>query len=177
MEQGKAPSIGTYLQHSGLRFVNADVLALELGIDPYKAAQTADDVRRRLVAMRESFIFETVFSDPVGDKLNFLKEAEEAGYTALLLFIGIPTAQFSDMRVSIRVSKGGHDVPRDKLAERFPRILENLRNALVSLRNVRVYDNSSMKRPYRLVLKLQDGSAMELHSPTPDWLCPLLPAQ
>ena len=174
---GKSSFYRTYLQHSGLRFVNADVLALELGIDPYKAAQAADDVRRQLVAMRESFIFETVFSDPVGDKLNFLKEAEEAGYTALLLFIGIPTAQFSDMRVSIRVSKGGHDVPRDKLAERFPRILENLRKALVSLRNVRVYDNSSMKRPYRLVLKLQDGSAMELHSPTPDWLRPLLPAQ
>ena len=174
---GKSSFYRTYLQHSGLRFVNADVLALELGIDPYKAAQTADDVRRQLVAMRESFIFETVFSDPVGDKLNFLKEAEEAGYTALLLFIGIPTAQFSDMRVSIRVSKGGHDVPRDKLAERFPRILENLRKALVSLRNVRVYDNSSMKRPYRLVLKLQDGSAMELRSPIPDWLRPLLPAQ
>ncbi len=174
---GKSSFYRTYLQHSGLRFVNADVLALELGIDPYKAAQTADDVRRQLVAMRESFIFETVFSDPVGDKLNFHKEAEEAGYTALLLFIGIPTAQFSDMRVSIRVSKGGHDVPRDKLAERFPRILENLRKALVSLRNVRVYDISSMKRPYRLVLKLQDGSAMELHSPTPDWLRPLLPAQ
>ncbi len=174
---GKSSFYRTYLQHSGLRFVNADVLALELGIDPYKAAQTADDLRRQLVAMRESFIFETVFSDPVGDKLNFLKEAEEAGYTALLLFIGIPTAQFSDMRVSIRVSKGGHDVPRDKLAERFPRILENLRKALVSLRNVRVYDNSSMKRPYRLVLKLQDGSAMELHSPTPDWLRTLLPAQ
>ncbi len=174
---GKSSFYRTYLQHSGLRFVNADVLALELGIDPYKAAQTADDVRRQLVAMRESFIFETVFSDPVGDKLNFLKEAEEAGYTALLLFIGIPTAQFSDMRVSIRVSKGGHDVPRDKLAERFPRILENLRKALVSLRNVRVYDNSSMKRPYRLVLKLQDGSAMELRSPTPDWLRALLPAQ
>ncbi len=174
---GKSSFYRTYLQHSGLRFVNADVLALELGIDPYKAAQTADDVRRQLVAMRESFIFETVLSDPVGEKLNFLKEAEEAGYTALLLFIGIPTAQFSDMRVSIRVSKGGHDVPRDKLAERFPRILENLRKALVSLRNLRVYDNSSMKRPYRLVLKLQDGSAMELHSPTPDWLRPLLPAQ
>ena len=174
---GKSSFYRTYLQHSGLRFVNADVLALELGIDPYKAAQAADDVRRQLVAMRESFIFETVFSDPVGDKLSFLKEAEEAGYTALLLFIGIPTAQFSDMRVSIRVSKGGHDVPRDKLAERFPRILENLRKALVSLRNVRVYDNSSMKRPYRLVLKLQNGSAMELHSPTPDWLRPLLPAQ
>ena len=174
---GKTSFYRTYLQYSGFRFVNADVLALELGIDPYKAAQTAGDLRRQLVAMRESFIFETVFSDPVGDKLNFLKEAEEAGYTALLLFIGIPTAQFSDMRVSIRVSKGGHDVPRDKLAERFPRILENLRKALVSLRNVRVYDNSSMKRPYRPVLKQQDGPAMELHSPTPDWLRPLLPAQ
>ncbi len=174
---GKSSFYRAYLQQSGLRFVNADVLAMELGIDAYKAAQAADDVRRQLVATRQSFIFETVFSDPVGDKLSFLKEAEQAGYTALLLFIGIPTAQFSEMRVSIRVSKGGHDVPRDKLEERFPRILENLRKSLVRLPNVRVYDNCSMKRPYRLVLKLQDGSGMKLHPPIPNWLRPLLPAK
>jgi predicted ABC-type ATPase len=174
---GKTSFYRTYLQQSGLRFVNADELALRLDIAPYKAAQAAGDVRRQLVAMRESFIFETVFSDPVGDKLNFLKETEQAGYTTLLLFIGIPTSQFSEMRVSIRVSKGGHDVPRNKLGERFPRILNNLKGALVSVPNVRVYDNSAMNRPYRLVVKLQEGFGLKLHPPIPDWLRPLLPAK
>ena len=74
---------------AALRFVNADVLSREVGLDPYLAAQMADRVRRQLVAERESFVFETVFSDPVGDKLKFLKEAAEAGYTVVLCFIGI----------------------------------------------------------------------------------------
>lgn len=171
---GKSSFYQTYLLQSGLRFVNADVLSMEMGIDAYKAAEIAGSIRHDLVAMRESFIFETVFSDPVGDKLNFLKEAEASGYTTLLLFIGIPSSQFSDMRVSMRVSKGGHDVPRDKLAERFPRILKNLQQALTSLDNVRVYDNSDFKRAYRLVAAKQDGLGLKLSPPIPSWLKPPL---
>lgn len=174
---GKSSFYQTYLLQSGLRFVNADVLSMEMGVDAYKAAEIAGRIRRDLVAMRESFIFETVFSDPVGDKLDFLKEAEASGYTTLLLFIGIPSSQFSDMRVSMRVSKGGHDVPRDKLAERFPRILKNLQRALTSLDNVRVYDNSDFKRAYRLVAAKQDGLALKLSPPIPSWLKPVLPGR
>jgi len=46
----------------------------------------ANVLRRQLVEQRESFVFETVFSDPVGDKLAFLKEAEGSGYTVVLCF-------------------------------------------------------------------------------------------
>lgn len=171
---GKSSFYRTYLQESGLRFVNADLLAHELQIDPYKAARVADDLRRELVALRESFIFETVFSDPVGDKLNFLKQAEQSGYTTLLLFIGIKDAQISETRVAMRISKGGHDVPSEKLVERFPRIMRNLRQALIWLPNVRVYDNSDLKEPYRMIAKLEEGRGIELHPPIPDWLQPLL---
>jgi len=172
---GKTTFYRTYLRPSGLRFVNADVIALDLRVDTYEAAKVADSLRRQLVEQRESFIFETVFSDPVGDKLAFLKEAESLGYSVVLFFIGIKGPDVSDQRVAMRVLKGGHDVPGDKLRERYPRIMNNLRRALLELPNVRVYDNGDLKRPYRLVATREDGREVELHGPTPDWLRAVLP--
>jgi len=144
-------------------------------VDTYEAAKVADSLRRQLVEQRESFIFETVFSDPVGDKLAFLKEAESLGYSVVLFFIGIKGPDVSDQRVAMRVLKGGHDVPGDKLRERYPRIMNNLRRALLELPNVRVYDNGDLKRPYRLVATREDGREVELHGPTPEWLRAVLP--
>src|SRR5208337_2938777 len=83
---GKTTFYHAHLQPAGLRFVNADVLARELAIEPYAAARVADAVRRELVKQRESFVFETVFSDPMGEKLAFLKNAAEAGYNTILCF-------------------------------------------------------------------------------------------
>ena len=172
---GKTTFYRTYLRPSGLRFVNADAVALDLRIDPYKAAHVADRLRRQLIEQRESFIFETVFSDPVGDKLAFLKEVEGAGYTVALFFIGIDSPEVSDERVAMRVLKGGHDVPADKLRERYPRVMRNLRRALVELSNLRVYDNSDLNRPFRLVATLESRLSIQLHEPTPEWLRVLLP--
>jgi len=172
---GKTSFYRTYLMAAGLRFVNADALALELGVDAYRAAQLADGVRRQLIEQRESFIFETVFSDPVGDKIGFLKEAESLGYAVALLFIGIDSEELSDQRVAMRVSKGGHDVPADKIVERYARVMRNLQRALVQLANVRVYDNSDLKNEYRLVAVKQDGGPVAVLEPVPAWLRGLLP--
>jgi predicted ABC-type ATPase len=172
---GKTSFYRAYLQSSGLRFVNADVVAGELGIDAYRAAEIADEVRRQLVELQESFIFETVFSDPVGDKLAFLKEVETKGYTVVLFFIGIGSPQISDERVAMRVSKGGHDVPANKILARYPRVMRNLEKALVELQNVRVYDNTDLKMPFRLVAVREAGAEIRLIQPVPDWLRTLLP--
>ena len=75
---GKTTFYYSHLQPTGLRFINADVLVNELDLDPYAAARVAEALRRQLVEQRESFVFETVFSDPVGDKLAFLKEIGRA---------------------------------------------------------------------------------------------------
>ena len=61
---GKTTFYHAHLQPAGLRFVNADVLAQDLHIEPYAAARVVDAVRHELVKQRESFVFETVFSDP-----------------------------------------------------------------------------------------------------------------
>jgi len=171
---GKSTFYEASLTNTGLYFVNADVLALSLRMDPYAAASLADAVRRQLVARRESFIFETVFSDPVGEKLEFLKEWERAGYTVQVIFIGLSAPEISDERVAMRASRGGHDVPRKKLIERFPRTMKNLKRALVELSSVWVYDHSDLDAGYRLVAKVEDGQGIELWEPTPEWLRVLL---
>lgn len=171
---GKTTFYHTHLRPCGLRFVNADVLARELDLDPYAAARVADALRRELVRERESFIFETVFSDPVGDKLSFLKDAAKQGYTVVLCFIGLSGPAVSEERVAMRVSQGGHDVPAEKLTARFPRTLANLHAAIRGLPYVRVFDNDDLRRPFRQVAVFEQGRLANVSKPVPKWLQPML---
>ena len=118
----------------------------------------ADALRRELLRQKESFVFETVFSDPVGDKLAFLEEAASSGYTVVLLFIGLPDPGVSEERVSMRVSQGGHDVANEKLRSRFPRTLANLRTAIRELPHVIVFDNSDLALPFRRVAVFEQNA-------------------
>jgi predicted ABC-type ATPase len=173
---GKTTFYYAHLEPAGLRYVNADLLAQELKIDAYEAADLAGSIRQELVRQRESFVFETVFSDPVGDKLAFLIDAAATGYTVLLCFIGTSGPKVSEERVAMRVSQGGHDVPTEKLLSRYPRTLANLREALRRLLHVWVFDNDDLRRPFRLVAICENGRVTELHEPVPAWLRPLLPS-
>jgi predicted ABC-type ATPase len=171
---GKTTFYEAHLKASGLRFLNADVLAGELGIDAYQAAEVAAKLRQEFVSQGESFVFETVFSDPVGDKLSFLKNAAQQGYTVVLCFIGIADADRSEERVAMRVSQGGHDVPTDKLNARFPRTMTNLRQAIQALPCVLIFDNDDLRAPYRLKAVFQNGGPTFLGKPVPAWLQPVL---
>jgi predicted ABC-type ATPase len=171
---GKSTFYSAFLKQSGLRFLNADEIARELEIDAYKAAAVANALRTELVKQRESFVFETVFSDPVGEKVDFLKSAAASGYTVALCFIGIPSAEISDQRVSMRVSQGGHDVPAEKLKERFPRTLANLKRAMEELPLVLVFDNGDLSRPYRKLAEFGNGRKMFAAENLPKWFASLL---
>ena len=172
---GKTTFYRAHLEPAGLCYVNADVLAHELELEPYDAARVADALRQAFVDRGESFVFETVFSEPVGDKVAFLEEAEQAGYTVVLCFIGIADPETSIERVSMRVSRGGHDVPDEKLMSRFPRILENLRGAIDRLPHVLIFDNQDLSRPFRRVAVFEDRKLAESAKPVPGWLRPLMP--
>jgi predicted ABC-type ATPase len=126
---GKSTFYHAHLASGALRFVNADDLASELAIDASEAVQLANRLRQELVEQRESFVFETVLSDPVGDKVDFLSRAAAQGYTVVMVFIGVDGPEISEERVAMRVMQGGHDVPSEKLAARFPRTLANLARA------------------------------------------------
>ena len=167
---GKSTFFHAHLAQAGLRFVNADELARGLSIDAAEAAQLANRIRQELLEQGESFVFETVLSDPVGDKVDFLARAAARGYTVVLIFIGIDDAQVSEQRVAMRVMQGGHDVPAEKLAARFPRTMRNLARAIQRLPHVLVFDNTDLAHPFRQVAEFRDCKLLSANEPIPRWL-------
>ena len=171
---GKTTFYHAHIAPAALRYVSADVLARELNMDAYAAAKAADALRRALLKQKESFAFETVFSDPVGDKLTFLKQAVVAGYVVVLCFIGLDDAGLSEDRVAMRVSQGGHDVPTEKLKSRYPRVMANLKAAIRTLPLVYVFDNSDLRSPFRKVAIFRNGRATEKMKTVPTWFKTLI---
>lgn len=166
---GKTTFYHAHVAFAGLRFIEPDALAVELGADAYTAAKMADALRRRFVSAGESFAFETVFSDPVGEKLRFLKEAVSAGYTVVMCFIGLADPDLSETRVAMRVSQGGHDVPTEKLRSRFPRTMENLKAAVRELPIVYVFDNSDLSVGFRRISVFKQGRQIYADAVQPEW--------
>jgi predicted ABC-type ATPase len=166
---GKSTFFSSHLAHAGMRFVNADLLAQALKLTAQQAMEAADALRSELIRQGESFITETVFSDPVGAKLGLFSNAMAQGYTVILLFIGISGPERSDERVAMRVSQGGHDVPPDRLIARYPRTLANLRSSLQLLSGVIVYENDDLRHPYRLIARVERGIVEEATRDLPAW--------
>ena len=166
---GKTTFYHVHLEDSSLHYVSADVLAQELDLEAYAAASMADAIRRELLRHRESFIFETLFSDPLGDKLSFMKEAVAQGYTVALCFIGLEGPALSGERVAMRVSQGGPDVPEEKIIARYPRTMANLQKAIRDLPHVEVYDNSELHRPFRRIAEFAQGRRKFLAKHLPLW--------
>ena len=171
---GKTTFFHAHLREAGLRFVNADDIARELDVSAYEAAEIADALRHELVRQRESFVFETVFSDPAGEKLAFLTDAAATGYNVVLCFIGISGPETSEERVAMRVSQGGHDVPPEKLLTRFPRTVANLKAAIQTLPVVLIFDNDDLAAPFRKVAEYRNGRAVFVADPVPEWLRAML---
>lgn len=166
---GKSTFYESFLKPAGLRFLNPDVLAHELQVDAAVAAQMVTALRRQMLVGKESFVFETVFSDPAGDNLQFLKDAVASGCLVLMCFIGIGSAQKSEERVAMRVSQGGHDVPSEKLKTRFARTMGNLQSAIKELPHVMIFDNSDLREPFRPVARYEEGNVVVVNEPAPGW--------
>jgi predicted ABC-type ATPase len=175
---GKSTFFKAYLQALALPFINADEIAKRLreaeppnpaeGLDRL-AFQAAEDLRNSFLEGRLSFCTETVFSDPGGAKLDFLRRAHDFGYYSFLTFIGLSAPDLSIARVVQRVEQGGHDVPDDKLRGRFPRTLANLAKAIPLVDEAFLFDNTSEDEPYRLVATFSNGQAVRRAELLPAW--------
>jgi predicted ABC-type ATPase len=154
---GKSTFFHAHLADTGLRFVNADDLAVEMGLGAYEAAELAASLRAGLVGQRESFVFETVLSDPVGAKVAELADASRNGMHVVMVFIRVDSPETSKQRVAMRVMQGGHDVPDEKLEARFQRTLANLDRAIEALPVVIIFDNTDLAHPFRLEAVYETG--------------------
>jgi predicted ABC-type ATPase len=127
-----------------LELVNADEierlanLAGE-GIDSYVAAERAAARRSELIAAGRSFITETVFSHR--SKVELLETAIDAGYVVSLHVLIIPLA-VAIARVGERAAHGGHDVPRQKMTERYARLWDVIAEAIALATEATVWDSS-----------------------------------
>ena len=152
-------------------FVNADLYEAEHlqhmpdpAIRSNAAREWADARREALLDAGISFTSETVFSHP--SKIALIQSARERGFIVVLIVVGLDDTETLLARVARRVQHGGHDVPRERILERYPRTLMNLRSA-VKLANVAfLYDSTS---PHRLVATCEEGACIQQDDRVPNW--------
>jgi predicted ABC-type ATPase len=142
----------------GSPFVNADEIAKHRWpADPaahaYEAARVAADTRAKLIKLRRTFIAETVFSHP--SKLELIEAAHAADYTVVLHVVLVPE-ELAVQRVKHRVIAGGHDVPEDKIRQRYQRLWALVATAIARCDSAIAYDNSARKGP-RIVAQMSGG--------------------
>jgi len=174
---GKSTFYRTQLEPLGLQFINADILAKELYPQApeehsYDAAKLATEMRFRLLHEGRSFCFETVFSHP--SKIDFVAQAKALGYQIILVFIHLDTVSLNQARVAQRLSEGGHNVPDEKVANRIPRLLQNIKQTLPLCDEVRILNNSRIDNPFQQVAVIRNGQTIQQGIPLPDWAKDLL---
>jgi predicted ABC-type ATPase len=120
--------------------VNSLLTAPKESCDAYVAAAIADLIRERLLIAGKSFSFETVMSHP--SKVEFFARAHGAGYRTYLYFVATETPDLNARRVENRAELGGHNVPVEKIRERYERSLQLVSAALRHAYRAYIFDNS-----------------------------------
>lgn len=129
-------------------------------INSYFASVISDFIRNKLMQNLKSFSFETVMSSP--DKISLLKKANQLGYKTYLYFIATEGYEINISRVKYRVSRGGHDVPKDKIVSRYFRSLDLLVEAIKNSWRAYIFDNSGGEE--FLLAEVKNGKIVEIKS-------------
>ena len=131
------------------------------------AMRHAENIRRKCLTERRSLVFETVFS--TGEKIQFIRQAKQAGYFVRFFFIATDTPQINAARIAKRVAQGGHDVPTRKGFERFYKSVGNLVSALRLVDRGYVYDNSVDGESPALQFRTDAGQIKKIYRQNHDW--------
>jgi predicted ABC-type ATPase len=112
-------------------FINADLIAAGLApLAPETELLAASrlflgEIAARIQA-RQDFAFETTLSGR--SYLKLIDRLKAENWRTELIYLALPTAEISQLRVAERVRHGGHNIPAADIARRFPRSLRNLLN-------------------------------------------------
>jgi predicted ABC-type ATPase len=190
---GKSSIAGTRLRAAGGAYFNPDeetrrVLTASSGMALGEANGLAwqESVRRLRVAIasKTDYAFETTLGGQTVTEL--LMEAAATGLELFVWYCGLDSAERHLARVQARVSKGGHDIPEQKIRERYYTSRQNLVRLIPQVTTLRVYDNSVEADPAngqtpcpRLVLELARGNVLFPATPTamaatPAWAQPIV---
>lgn len=111
------------------RFINADLIAA--GLSPLAPEQQLLAASRlflreieHCIAAGEDFAFETTLAGR--GYLQLVRRLQNGGWRVELVYLALPSAEMSRLRVAERVAHGGHNIPSHDILRRFPRSLHNL---------------------------------------------------
>lgn len=107
----------------------------------YDAAMAADFIRYQLLEGNNTFTFETVLSD--GRKFEFLREAVAKNFKVYLYFVCTGDPAINIARIANRVQRGGHDVPRATVIDRYSKSLSVLPRVIPITYRCFLFDNST----------------------------------
>lgn len=119
-----------------------------------QAARIVDTTARCLAMLAEPFVLETVLSS---DKYRpLVGTARRAGLIFRLVYVTTIHAEINVARVQQRVRAGGHDVPEDKIRDRWVSSMNNLPWFASQADRLVVVDNSG-QRPRVIALRHLGG--------------------
>lgn len=110
-------------------FINADAIAA--GLNPiHPEAETfnasriyLNEIRSAIMAGKD-FAFETTLAGR--SYLSLVKQLKADGWRVELVYLALPSVEYSHLRVQERVQHGGHNIPAEAIDRRFSKSLRNL---------------------------------------------------
>ena len=177
---GKTSVTGKILKHEwveGCEYINPDFIARDKFGDwnsqemILKAAQFAEKWREECLKKKQSMIFETVLS--ALDKIAFIERAKQQDFFIRLFFISTDNPQINASRVAQRVMKGGHDVPIQKIINRYYKSIANCTLLAKNVDRLYVYDNSIENSLPKLLFRANDGKFVKQYTDMHDWAKPI----
>ena len=131
-------------------FVNADEIAR--GLSPFNPEAMAVHAGRLMLARvnqlldgDESFSVETTLA--TRSYFRLVEKAHARGFRVSLLFLWLNSPEMARLRVSQRVSEGGHNIDDDVIRRRYKLGIQNLFNLFIPIADDwAIYDNSVTPR-------------------------------
>lgn len=145
-------------------YINADEIQRHLQCDTLTAAKIAESTREYFLEQKADFTFESVLS--TNRNFNLMERAKEAGYKVICVYILTKDAEINVARVKSRVIGGGHDVPPEKVRQRYSRAMLLFPRLFKICDELYVYDNSVERNEGepQMIIKWQYGNLETLPS-------------
>ena len=182
---GKSSVGGANLRAKGQDWYNPDEIAREMRLRfPEREPRDVDSqvwregLNRLKHAIRTNtnFAFETTLG---GNSITAtLLDAIAAGVPVRVWYCGLGSPELHIARVAARVARGGHDIPEQKIRERYVSSMRNLCRLAPGLDKLAVYDNamplgSNGLPDIRELVSVESGRIMRLDTNMPDWAKPV----
>ncbi len=189
---GKSSVAGGFLEKEGDTFFNPDTVAqqirklhpdIPLTLANAHAWQIGKSLLEQAISSGRDYRFETTLGGRTIAQL--LERAAGSGHRVHIWFCGLASPELHLRRVRSRVAHGGHDIPEEKIRERWTGSRQNLIRLLPLIDHLRVSDNSAEADPAEgqrprpiLLLEMQRAkiTAPADLSGAPDWAKPIIAA-